>query len=108
MTNNQYARLEEIGRLLLDLRLAELRRAAIARQHCLDRLEALNLVPASDLDPVTAARTELRYLQWAEVRRAEINPVLARRTVDWLTAQGAARDAFGKTEALRLMRERRR
>lgn len=100
------ARLEEIGKLLLEVKLAELHRAAEARRRSLEQLEALAMRPAADLDPVTAAQTELRYQRWAEARRAEIDRLLARQTADWMKAQCAARQAFGKTEALRLLRDR--
>lgn len=99
-------RLQQIGQLMLDLRLTDLRTAAEARERSLDRLAALVPAPAPDLDPILAAQAELRYQRWAEQRRAEINLVLARQTAEWMTAQEAARTAFGKTEALRRLKDR--
>jgi hypothetical protein len=43
----------------------------------------------------------VRYQHWADLRRAEINLVLARQTVDWMEARGAAQSAFGRAEVLR-------
>lgn len=100
------AALGAIGQLMLDARLAELRAAAAARAQSLDRLEALVARPAPDLEPIAAAQAELRYQRWAEARRAEINLQLARQTAAWMAAEEAARQAFGKTEALRLLREK--
>lgn len=99
-------RLEGLARLVLDLRLADLSRVARQRQECLDRLAALEPAAAEDLDPVSAARALLLYQAWADGRRAEINGTLARLTADWAQKSAAARTAFARTEALRLVKAR--
>lgn len=104
--NQEMARLEGLARMILDLRLAELTRAARLRQESLDRLQALEDGPAGDLDPLVAARAALRYQTWADGRRAEINLVLARQTADWATKRASARTAFARSEALRLLKAR--
>jgi hypothetical protein len=53
------------------------------------------------LDLAPAAQVALRYQLWADIRRAELNTVLARQTADWLAAREDARHAFGRAEALR-------
>lgn len=96
------ARLSQITQLMLDLRLADLRAAAMKRQHSLDLLASLSHTPAAtDLSVVAAHQADLRYRQWADVRRAEINLVLARQTADMHVARDAAGHAFGKDQALR-------
>lgn len=95
-------RLAQITQLMLDLKLADLRSAAAKRQHSLDLLASLNKVAlASDLSPIAAHQAELRYQHWADVRRAEINLLLARQTAEMHVARDAAGQAFGKDQALR-------
>ncbi|MCE6952372.1 hypothetical protein LAZ40_18055 [Cereibacter sphaeroides] len=102
----EIARLEGLAQMILDVRLAELQRAASLRQESLDRLQALECAPADDLDPLLAARASLRYQAWADRRRAEINLVLARQTADWATKKASAGTAFARSEALRLLKAR--
>ncbi len=95
-------RLSQITGLILDLKLADLRAAAAKRQHSLDLLESLNTPSvAIDLSVVATQQAELRYQHWADVRRAEINLLLARQTADMHVARDAAGQAFGKDQALR-------
>ncbi len=95
------ARLQAIGQVLLDARLAALHRAAEARDGSLARLDDLaRPVAGSDLSGVAALEVSMRYERWADQRRAEINLVLARQTAAWLEARGAATEAFGKAQAL--------
>jgi len=95
------ARLSQITQLILDLKLADLRKAAAKRQHSLDLLESLNSAPpATDLSFVAAHQADLRYQHWADARRAEINLLLARQTADMHLARDAAGQAFGKDQAL--------
>jgi hypothetical protein len=96
------ARLAQITGLILDLKLADLRAAAAKRQHSLDLLASLNKPSvAIDLSVLATHHAELRYQHWADVRRAEINLVLARQTADMHEARDAAGQAFGKDQALR-------
>ena len=95
-------RLRQISKLILDVKLAALHTAAQKRQQSLDLLTNLNKQGSdTDLNPVVAYQTELRYQFWAEARRAEINVVLARQTAQMLAARDAAGQAFGKDQALR-------
>lgn len=100
------ARLGQISKLVLDVKLAALQAAAHRRQQSLDLLANLDgVVAKTDLTPVVAYQAELRYQLWAEARRAEINLVLARQTAEMLVAQDNAGQAFGKDQALRQVRE---
>ena len=75
---------------------AEKRAQSLQQIAALDRPEA-----AANLPPVAASLVALRYQAWADLRRRELNLVLARQTAEWIAAQEAARTAFGKAEALR-------
>jgi hypothetical protein len=101
------ARLEGLARLVLDHRLALLRKAAEQRQQSQMQLAALerNEGP-SGLDAVAAGQVALRYQRWADVRRTELNAVLARQTAAWLDARHDAQRAFGQAEALAKLAER--
>lgn len=101
MRNDPLARLDRLAGMILDLRLADLRKAALDRQQSLDHLRSLEKPPAQDLPPIAAAQADLLYQRWADQRRAEINRLLARQTAEWLGAQDRARDAFGRAEALK-------
>ena len=95
------ARMAALGSMILDLRLAELNRAAQACAASRERLAGLALPPApTDLPPVVAAQAELRYQVWADARRAELNMLLARQTVTLHEARDTARLAFGRSQAL--------
>ena len=88
--------------LILDLKLADLRRASLACEESRARLADLATGPVeTDLPFSVAAKTGLLYDRWAEARRAEINLTLARQTATWIDARMAARIAFGRAEALR-------
>ena len=99
--------LSTLAGLILDARLANLRQAAAARDASLAALAALSRAPAAaaetDLSPLVLARAASAYESWADARRAEINPRLARQTAAWLELQAAARIAFGRAEALRAL-----
>lgn len=106
-TPQQMKRLSELTGLILDLRLSELRAAAHARQESLNRLADLAVTPTGGVSPLAAARADLLYQRWADHRRAEINPVLARQTAEWMEAQDLARQAFGRAEVLRALQRHR-
>ena len=94
--------LVEISQLMLDHKLAALTRAAAAREESRTRLAGLSRPLAeTDLPLAAAAQAGLLYERWAEARRAEINLTLARQTVEWIEARDAARQAFGRADALR-------
>jgi hypothetical protein len=96
------AGLEGLARLLLDHRLSRLREAAARREQSRMQIEAVDRAAApAELPPVAAGQVQLRYQLWADVRRSELNALLARQTVEWMAARDEARSAFGRTEALR-------
>lgn len=102
-------RLCQLSQLILDVKLADLHSAAKKRQHSLDLLAQLDRpVPTSDLSVVVAHCAELRYQGWAELRRGEINPVLARQTAEMLAAREDAAQAFGKNQAVRALQYKNR
>lgn len=96
-------RLQQIAGLILDARLAEVQAAERARQESLSHLQSLR-VPQPVTEDVTSAQVGLRYEQWADMRRGQINMALARQTVTWMDAQDHARSAFGRAEALRKLK----
>ena len=100
--NEQMDRLGDIARLMLDVRLAALQAANRAKQESEQQLAGLaaRLAPADGLPEVAAELAALSYQRWADVRRAELNLVLARQTAVWIDAREAARQAFGKKQAL--------
>jgi hypothetical protein len=98
----QLAKLRQISTLLLDSRLLTLNAAARAKQESEAQLTGLNRTPTppEDLSGVALERVSLGYQRWADARRSELNMLLARQTVAWMEARDAAREAFGKKEAL--------
>jgi hypothetical protein len=95
------AQLRHISQVLLEVRLLALDQAAKARQTSLDHLAELN-TPAvqTDLNPIVAGEVTLRYENWADHRRSEINLVLARQTADWVEARQNAALAFGRNSVI--------
>ncbi|MES2916399.1 MAG: hypothetical protein V4753_14880 [Pseudomonadota bacterium] len=101
------SRLSELAQLMLDHRLGQLRASADQLEQSRMQLGAINRAgDPADLDPVMAARVGLGYERWADVRRAELNLVIARQTAAWLGAQSEARTAFGRVQALQGVAER--
>jgi hypothetical protein len=95
-------RLQQIAQLILDVKLAALQTASRKREQSVELLASLNQPgKPTDLPPTAAHLAQLRYQKWADVRRAEINLVLAQQTVDLHFARDAAAAAFGKDQALR-------
>jgi hypothetical protein len=95
------SRLAELAQLMLDHRLGQLRTSADQLDQSRMQLGAINRAAEPvDLDPVMAAKVGLGYDRWADVRRAELNLVIARQTAAWLGAQSEARTAFGRVQAL--------
>jgi hypothetical protein len=98
-----------LGELILQARLAELERAARARQQSLDHLGELDRpIPETDLPAAVAAEVALRYQLWADQRRSDINLALARQTLAWVEARQAAACAFGRDQALGRLTGRKR
>jgi hypothetical protein len=100
-TARDLARLAELAQLMLDHRLCQLRAAASELDRSRMQLQALSASsPPADLPLVTAARAELVYDRWAEVRRADLNLVIARQTAEMIEARSEAGTAFGRLQAL--------
>jgi hypothetical protein len=98
----QLRKLAGLADLVLDSRLAALQAAARAMRDCEAQLALLALpaAPARQISGVAAELAALSYQRWADARRAELNQSLARKTVLWMEARDAAREAFGKRQAL--------
>lgn len=94
-------RLADLAQMVLDHRLFQVRTSAALLDQSRAQLSALNQPPHSvDLEPIVSSRVGLGYERWADVRRAELNLVIARQTADWLEACETARTAFGRLQAL--------
>lgn len=101
------ARLKALSDMILDQRLARLQACAAAKSASQQMLEGLRVVEEGTLDPVAQAQTMLRYQQWADKRRGEINVVLARQTAEWMEARNDAKLAFGRAEVLGRLQKKR-
>lgn len=95
-------RLGKLTGMMLEMRLADLHRAAALREECEARLKAIQTPPppAEGLAGAAPELAQLTYQKWVDLRRQEINRQLAQRTAEWLEAADAARVAFGKDQAL--------
>ena len=101
------ARLQGLTRLMLDMRLMELEKAAQARQASLDHLaELARPQPPADPNPIVAAEVALRYENWADQRRSAINLDLARQTIAWEEARQNASLAFGRNAVIAKLKEK--
>lgn len=106
--NSRFQQLRTVADLIFDLQLSALETAARAKSKSLEQLAGLNVAHAetSDFQGAAAELAALNYQRWADVRRGEINQTLARQTAEWMEARDAARQAFGRTEALRRLMAR--
>lgn len=94
--------LQEISGVILDRRLALLRACGAARSTSLKLLQDLEPKESGEeIEPIALAKSNLQYQAWADRRRAEINILLARQTVDLIEARKLAMSAFGKADAIR-------
>ena len=95
-------KLADVAQLILDHRLGQLRSAAAELERSSMQLAALNQPPSPqlDLEPMTAEKVARAYDRWSDVRRAELNLVMARQTADWIEARAEAQTAFGRVQAL--------
>lgn len=98
----QLTKLAQLSNMLLDSRLADLQKAARAKQESEAQLVGLTQPPTKPdgLSEVAAALSAMNYQRWADARRAELNLLLARQTVAWIEARDAAKEAFGKKQSL--------
>jgi hypothetical protein len=105
-TAKDLKKMAELSQLVLDNRLSRLRQVAEARAQSLHQLAAINAPAApTDLPPMAAGMVSLAYQRWADVRRAELNALIARQTVEWMEAKSVATLAFGRNQALRQLGE---
>lgn len=97
-----FDRLGQVAQVTLDHRLGLMRAATAALDRSKAQLATINAAGSpADLPLVASARAEWTYQRWADLRRGELNLVIARQTADRLTALDAAKTAFGRLEALR-------
>jgi hypothetical protein len=95
-------RLEVLAQLVLDHRLQALKRTADQLERSRAQLEAINAAAApADLPPVAAGLVDVAYRRWADIRRGELNGVIARQSADWIEERSQAALAFGRVQALR-------
>lgn len=104
------SRLSKVAQLTLDHRLGQLRASAAEVERSRMQLASINASARTvdDIAPVTAERVVLSYERWADVRRSELNLVIARQTVAWMEARGEAQAAFGRVQALQGLATRQR
>lgn len=101
------ARLIDLAQLTLDHRLSQLRTASLALERSQGQMAEINRAAnPADLPLITSARTEWTYQRWADLRRAELNLVIARQKAEYLSTCSAAKTAFGRVQALRNMSTR--
>ena len=94
-------RLAGLAQLVLDHRLGLLRTTTADLERSRMQLASVNAAAEpADLGPVMAEKVALAYDRWADVRRSELNLVIARQTVDWMEARSEAQTAFGRVQAL--------
>lgn len=104
--HKKLAQISTLAQLVLDGALADLRKLAHDRDESLARLADLNRpFPESDLHPMAAAEAEIRFHRWADLRRAEVNLVLARQIVAVEEGRQKAQLAFGRATALTRLRD---
>jgi hypothetical protein len=95
------AKLQGLARMVLDHRLSRMREAAEQEARSRAQLKAIDqAADPGDLPPVAADLVICAYQRWADVRRAELNAVLARQTAQRLEARAEAERAFGRVQAL--------
>ncbi|WP_050527814.1 hypothetical protein [Pseudorhodobacter aquimaris] len=93
-------KLKALSDMIFDQHLSTLQVCAAARATSQQRLEGLRVKETPAMDPIAQAQTMLRYEQWADARRAEINITLARQTAEWMEARKDAQRAFGRAQVL--------
>ena len=102
--HKQILRLATITDAILESALLQLKIAAAAR-HSLEgqlaELDASRRAVIPDVESATSrAGSDLMWLKWSDLRRAELNKALARARVAEDEARRAAGRAFGRQQAL--------
>jgi hypothetical protein len=101
------AALAQLGQLVLDHKLGALKGKSDRLEQSRMQLSAVNQAgQPADLDPILSSKVGLGYERWADVRRSELNLVIARQTAAWLEARGEAQTAFGRVQALQRLEEK--
>jgi hypothetical protein len=100
--SREISRLAEVAQLMLDHRLGQLRASAAELERSRMQLRSINEAgrPSDALQPMTAEKVGIAYDRWADVRRSELNLVIARQTAGWIEARSEAQNAFGRVQAL--------
>lgn len=107
MKKEDLEKLSHLGRMVLDLGLARLQQAKAAREETLRQIAALQAgIVDEGISEIAAHQAALRYQAWADLRRRELNLILARQTVAQLTAEDEARLALGRVDVLQRIRRR--
>lgn len=97
--------LQDLAQMVLDAKLADLRLIVRARDASLAHLAELNRPFAeTDLNPIAEAEAAIRFQRWADMRRAEVNQILARQTAMLHEMHSATQTAFGRANALAKLR----
>lgn len=100
-------RLTDLAQLTLDHRLGQMRTATQALDRSKGQLAAISEgARPADLPLVMGARAEWTYQRWADLRKSELNLVIARQTAACLALRDEAKTAFGRLEALRSLSAR--
>lgn len=95
-------RLTDLAQLTLDHRLGQMRAATQALDRSKTQLAAISEgARPAELPLVAGAQAEWTYQRWADLRKSELNLVIARQTAACLAARDEAKTAFGRLEALR-------
>lgn len=95
-------RLKGLAQLTLDYRLGQMRAATLALDRSKAQLAVISEAGRSaDLPLVAGAKAEWTYQRWADLRKSELNLVIARQTIACLAARDEAKTAFGRLEVLR-------
>lgn len=97
-----FSRIASLADLLLDHRLSQMRQAAAQLERSQMQMAAIEKAAApADLPEVISGLVGVDYRRWADVRKAELNIVMARQTAAAIAARAEAEMAFGRVQALR-------
>ncbi len=99
---DDYQKVMALADLLLQHRLGQMRQTSAKLEQSRAQMAATDRgATGADLPEVMAERVACDYRRWADARKAELNEVLARQTLDFMTARAEAQLAFGRVQALR-------
>jgi hypothetical protein len=105
-TAQDRTRIAELAQLMLEHRLGLLRKTRIDLDRSKQQLQAIDsAAEPADLPLVAGQTVGLTYERWANVRRSDLNLVIARQTASWIGAREDAGTAFGRLQVLRALFE---